>query len=436
MESLQNNNAHPNGVQPIISFRNVSKQFTFTSEQPQSLMGTLASIVKLKNRNRPKEILWAVHDVSFDVLPGQSLGIIGRNGSGKSTVLKLMARILRPTSGQMMVRGRVSALLELGAGFHPDLTGRENIALNASVLGLTEEEVNQNFDSIVEFSELGEFINMPVKHYSSGMYMRLGFSVAIHVNPDILIVDEILAVGDQTFQMKCIDRISDLKRQGVTIIIISHNLDMIRRLCSDLVWLENGTVRSYGRTSEIANEYDSYSNAKLGQQLVQDTELGDYRRWGNHEIEITDVRFLNNANEAQNVFKTGDAMTIEIAYLAHKPVNNPEFGLAIHRQDGIHMNGPNSRLGGLETGFVEGAGIVRYEVESLPFLPARYQVTAAVHDSRLPITYDYHEHAFAFRVMGGGTDEEYGLIEVPANWTWTATAESKPSKQLLVESSA
>lgn len=405
-----------NKAQPVLTFSNVNKRFTFSREKPQSILETVISIFSRRSRH-PKQDLWAVKDLSFDVYQGQSLGIIGRNGSGKSTVLKLMARILRPTSGRVMVKGRVSALLELGAGFHPDLTGRDNIALNASVMGLNQEDVDRNFDSIVAFSELGDYIDMPVKHYSSGMYMRLGFSVAIHVQPTILIVDEILAVGDQAFQMKCIDRIHEMKRQGVTIILISHNLEMIRRLCSHLIWLEHGEMRASGPTEEVANEYKEYSNKTVGQQLSVSQE-GSFRRWGSREIEITAVRFLNGSGEQQTLFKTGDEMVMEIVYFAHQPIQDPEFGLAIFRQDGVHVNGPNSHLAGLEMGKIIGPGSVQYHIRELPLLPARYQVTAAVHDSRLMNAYDYHELAYPFRVVTGGTKETDGLLELPATWEW------------------
>ncbi|MDX1415169.1 MAG: ABC transporter ATP-binding protein [Candidatus Promineifilaceae bacterium] len=407
-------------AQPILSFTHVNKRFTFSREKPQSVLETVISVFNRRSRH-PKQDLWAVKDLSFEVFPGQSLGIIGRNGSGKSTVLKLMARILRPTSGRVMVKGRVSALLELGAGFHPDLTGRENISLNASVMGLDETEVDKNFDSIVEFSELGEYIDMPVKHYSSGMYMRLGFSVAIHVQPTILIVDEILAVGDQAFQMKCIDRIHEMKRQGVTIILISHNLEIIRRLCSHLIWLEHGQMRASGPAEEVANEYKEYSNQAVGKQLTI-SQKGSYRRWGSLEIEITNVRFLDASGSSQTLFKTGDEMIIEIAYIAHQPIRDPEFGLAIFRQDGVHVNGPNSHLAGLEMGDISGSGVVQYHIKELPLLPARYQVTAAVHDSRLMNAYDYHELAYPFRVITGGAKETDGLIELPATWEWLPSA--------------
>ncbi len=408
-------------AQPVLTFSHVNKRFTYSRERPQSILETLISIFSRRSR-RPKQDLWAVKDLTFAVNPGQALGIIGRNGSGKSTVLKLMARILRPTSGRIMVKGRVSALLELGAGFHLDLTGRENIALNASVMGLSEEEVEKNFDSIVAFSELGEYIDMPVKHYSSGMYMRLGFSVAIHVDPNILIIDEILAVGDQTFQMKCIDRIHEMHRQGVTIILISHNLEIIRRLCSHLIWLEHGEMRASGPTEVVANEYKEFSNLAAGKQLVVHRQDGAFRRWGSREIEITGVRFLDSAGEPQSIFKTGDDLVIEIAYNAHQPIPNPEFGLAIFRQDGIHINGPNSQMAGMETGIIEGPGYVYYHIKELPLLPARYQVTVAIHDGRLMNAYDYHEQAYPFRVVTGGTKESDGLIEFQATWDWQPTS--------------
>jgi len=405
-----------NTAQPAISFHNVSKRFTYAREQPQTVLETIVSVAHHRGR-RPKRDLWALRDLSFDVYPGQSLGIIGRNGSGKSTVLKLVARILRPTSGQLAVRGRVSALLELGAGFHPDLTGRENIALNASVLGLTQEDVERNFDAIVEFSELGEFIDMPVKHYSSGMYMRLGFSVAIHVEPDILIVDEILAVGDQAFQTKCIDRIYEMQRNGVTIILISHNLSVVRRMCSNLIWLENGEMRASGPTEEVANLYRFQSDQKVDQQQGGSRREGDFRRWGSKEIEITAVRFLDAAGQEQPHFQTGDPMTIEMAYIAHEPTQDPEFGLAIFRQDGLHVNGPNSQAGGIKTGLVQGAGLVRYEIKELPLLPALYQVSAAIHDNWLSRAYDFHELAYPFRVISGRNKETDGIIELPASWS-------------------
>jgi len=402
--------------QPAIRLQKVSKRFAFTPDTPQSVLESLISVV---SRRRAKaQDLWAVRDVSFEVQPGQCVGIIGRNGSGKSSLLKLIARIIQPTSGQIEVRGRVSALLELGAGFHPDLTGRENIYLNASVLGLSRPETEALFDDIVAFSELGSFIDMPVKHYSSGMYMRLGFSVAIHVRPDILIVDEILAVGDQSFQAKCIDRIVDMKREGVTILFISHDLSTIGNLCSEVVWLERGRVVQTGPTDHVLAQYRDHLFQRVGQQLSIENEAGGYRRWGTRQIEITGVRFLNDDHEETTIFHTGDSLRVEIAYTAHEPIDEPEFGLALYRHDGLHLNGPNTRVGGLEMGVVEGNGVVSYTIERLPFLPGRYQMTAAIHDGQRPLAYDFHEEAYAFRVIEGGTRERDGLLALEARWEW------------------
>lgn len=368
-----------------------------------------------------------MRDITFDILPGECVGIIGRNGSGKSTLLKIIARIIQPTSGEIRVTGRVSALLELGAGFHPDLTGRENIYLNASVLGLTKEETEGLFDDIVEFSELGEFIDMPVKHYSSGMYMRLGFSVAIHVRPDVLIVDEILAVGDQSFQAKCLDRIAEMKRQGQTILYISHDIRTIAQLCNHVIWLEHGEVRMSGPTESVLDHYQSHVFQRVGQQLANVNEEGGYRRWGTMQIEITGVRFLDEMGDETTIFRTGDPLTVELSYDAHEPIEEPEFGLALHRQDGTHITGPNTRAGGLALGVISGPGQIRYHVHRLPLLPGRYNVTAAVHDSEAPIAYDYHEEAYGFRVVDGGTNEREGFLALDADWELAEAFADEPN---------
>lgn len=397
--------------EPIVRFENVSKRFAFTKEDPQSVLETVISFFS-RSKQKSDRDLWALRNVSFEVMPGQGFGFVGRNGCGKSTLLKLITQILRPNEGRIVVHGRVGALLELGAGFHPDLTGRENIFLNAAVVGLSQAETKAKFDSIVAFSELGDYINMPVKYYSSGMYMRLGFSVAIHIEPDILIVDEILAVGDQAFQAKCIDAIIDLKRQGTTIIIVSHNINMIQTLCTHLVWLEKGEVVAAGPVEAVVPKYVEFSYAREGLQLKN----VDFERVGDQTVELTAVRLLDSTEAEQNVFKTGDALTVEMEYFAHKPIPNPEFGLAIHRQDGVHVNGPNTQLAGLDVGMIEGAGVIRYEIETLPLLPARYKITAAIHDSRFPHCYDLHNEAYSFRLVPGGTNEIWGLVEMQAFW--------------------
>lgn len=405
-------------IDPIIRFENVSKRFIFTSETPQSVLEMIITFISRRRRMQRNQDLWAVRDVSFEVLPGEVLGIVGRNGSGKSTLLKLIARILRPNSGRIMINGRTSALLELGAGFHTDLTGRENIFLNASVLGLSREEIQARYKDIVEFSELGDFINMPVKHYSSGMFMRLGFSVAIHVDPDILIVDEILAVGDQQFQAKCIDRILGMMKKGTTIIIVSHNLSLMRKLCTRLIWLEKGVPQAVGPTMDVARQYMAHTFGTAGKPLTDQAVSQQVKRSGSGDAEITAVRFLNECGEEQDTFKTGDSMTIEIAYLTHKPIDDPEFGLSIFRKDGVHVASPSNLISGLHTGLLEGAGKIRYCIERLPLLPADYELTAGIHDGITNFQYDNFDRAFSFRIVPGGTEELYGLVELPSRWEW------------------
>lgn len=404
--------------QPIIRFENVNKQFTYSQDKPQTILETLISPFRRSERKKNKQYLWAVNDVSFDIFPGQSVGIVGRNGSGKSTVLKLATRIIKPTSGRIWVNGRVSALLELGAGFHPDLTGRDNIYLNASLLGLSKNEVDYLFDDIVDFSELGNFINMPVKHYSSGMYMRLGFSVAIHIHPDILIIDEILAVGDQAFQSKCLDRIYEMKSQGVTFIMVSHNLGVIRRMCSHLVWLEDGKMKQAGLVDDVAKQYQADTYQKELLQMKQHEANSGFKRMGNGAIEITAVRISNQDGIEEKTFEMGACFVVEMNYFAHKPIPNPEIGLAIHRYDGLHVNGTNTRISGLDLGMVEGAGVVRYSIPKLPLTPSRYFLTASIHDSRYSTLYDYHEQAYPFRVIVTDVEEPQGIVEIPAIWDW------------------
>jgi lipopolysaccharide transport system ATP-binding protein len=236
-----------------VSFDHVSKRFILRHEHAYTI---LESVIRLVNPTRgTREEYWALRDVSFEILNGETFGIIGPNGAGKSTALKLMARILEPTSGQVMVRGRISPLLELGAGFHPELTGRENIYLNAALFGVSEAEARDRYQQIVEFSELQDIIDVPLKHYSSGMYMRLAFAVAANIIPDILLVDEVLAVGDEAFQKKCLRKIEEFQTEGRTIVFVSHDLDSVRRICQRTLWLDRGVVQAMGPTDDVVNAY-------------------------------------------------------------------------------------------------------------------------------------------------------------------------------------
>lgn len=400
---------------------NINKRFEFVAESPNSIFELLLSRFstnqQAKRPSSKKQSLWAVNDVNLDIFPGESVGILGQNGSGKSTLLKLITRILHPTTGRITVQGRIGALLELGAGFHPELTGRENIFLNASILGLSKHDIQTHFDSVVAFSELEDFIDTPVKYYSSGMYMRLGFSVAVHVNPQILIVDEILAVGDQAFQEKCINHIYGMKRRGTTIILVSHNLDMMRKLCDRLIWIEKGKIRDQGVPEEMIQKYLVFLQTREHRSLFQANN--NFERMGTGDVEITAVHLLDENKKEQPVFVTGKPFTIEIHYLAHQPVPKPEFGLAIFREDGVQVNGPNTQFSGLDIEEIAGAGVVSYHVPELPLLPARYVISVAVHDSRYPITYDHHDKAYTFQVSNGKTREIFGMVLMPATWSWT-----------------
>jgi lipopolysaccharide transport system ATP-binding protein len=236
-----------------ISFDDVSKRFVLRHERAYTVLESMIGLVK-PTRRRTEEF-WALRDVSFEIVAGETFGIIGPNGAGKSTVLKLMARILEPTSGEVTVRGRISPLLELGAGFHPELTGRENVYLNAALFGVSQAEAQDRYDQIVEFSELRDFIDAPLKHYSSGMYMRLGFAVAANIIPDVLLVDEVLAVGDEAFQKKCLSKIEEFRREGRTIVFVSHDLPTVRRICHQALWLDRGQVRATGPSEQVVDDY-------------------------------------------------------------------------------------------------------------------------------------------------------------------------------------
>ncbi|MFZ0547602.1 MAG: ABC transporter ATP-binding protein [Candidatus Promineifilaceae bacterium] len=406
-------------MESAIRFESVKKSFDYSSDKPQTIVESMVSAVS-RRKKADKKTLWAVNDVSFDVMPGESLGIVGRNGSGKSTILKLASGIIHPTSGQVLIRGRLSALLELGAGFHPDLTGRENIFLNGSILGMSKADIDRCYDAIVDFSELEEFINMPVKHYSSGMYMRLGFSVAVHVEPEILIIDEILAVGDQAFQAKCNDRIFELKKRGTTIILVSHNLYTIRSLCSHAIWLEHGLVKMTGDAEDVI---DTYLESQQGWKVRRNDDGSGWDRWGSREIELTSVDLLDETGKAGDVFRLGRPMTIEMHYRANRPVEEPVFGLSFFRPDGTYLSGPDNHLSGLDLGEVSGDGVLRYCLPELPLSPATYYLTAAIYDKAGQNPYDHHEKAYRFRVVADNDNHYKGLVQLPSRWEWIAERE-------------
>ena len=403
-------------TKPVIRFERVSKRFTLHHERAFSFQELAMNLLRGRGRN-PGEEFWALRDIDFEVQQGEIVGIIGVNGSGKSTLLKLIAHIIERTSGRIIVSGRVAALLELGAGFHPDLTGQENIYLNGSILGLTRREIDDRFQDIVSFAELERFIDIPVKHYSSGMYVRLGFAIAAHVEPDILLIDETLAVGDRSFQRKCLERIYELKRRGITILFVSHDLEAVRQLCNRAIWLDEGVMRAEGSTQRVIGHYLDYDVAlEETRSRQEDKERLRKNRWGSGEIEVLAVNFLDAQGNERRVFETGEKMIARISYCAHRRVEKPVFGVAIHRHDGLHINGPNTKLSGYDIDYIEGEGEIDYIIETLPLLEGRYEFTVAIYDDSCLHPYDHQERAYGFVVRQGDVQERYGALYIPCQW--------------------
>jgi lipopolysaccharide transport system ATP-binding protein len=427
----------------VIQFENVSKRFTLHRNRPRSFQELFLSFIR---RERPAaEKYWALRDVSFEIDPGEVVGIVGANGVGKSTILKLMSRIIEPTSGQIRVEGQIGALLELGAGFHPDLTGRENIYLNGSILGFNRAYMDRIFDDIVDFSEMERFIDVPVKHYSSGMYMRLAFSIAIHAEPDILLVDEVLAVGDQSFQYRCLDRISEMKRQGVTIVLVTHSMDMVRDMCSRAIWLDEGLIQAEGAVEQVLEQYTaqvlSHDQEILEQaererrqeeaqadDASEEKEAGDDEpdwRWGSGESEIVDVQFLDGAERESRAFKTGEPFVARIHYLAHQRIKDPLFGVALHHASGFHLSGPNTGFSGYTIEAIEGRGYVDFCIPRLPLLAGTYLFSAAIYDAEGQQAFDHHHMAYTFRVVPcPEVKEEYGTLHITSHWKQHSTPAS------------
>lgn len=399
----------------MIRFDRVSKRFHTHRQRPRSFHELFIEGWKLWRR-QPAETFWALRDVSFEVQPGETVGLIGPNGAGKSTVLKLAARVLEPTSGRVMVRGRVAALLELGVGFHPELTGRENVFLSGAFLGIPRREMARRLDAIVAFAELEDYIDVPVKHYSSGMYVRLAFAVSVYLDAEILLVDEVLAVGDAAFQQKCLDHMLALQRSGVTILLVSHDLNAIQRLCHRALWFDHGRIRMEGAPAGVVQAYLDYVHRRDEQTLAVQNQEAAFPRWGSGRLRIERVYLTDAAGMERYQFETGEMVRIHLRYRALERVERPVFGLAIHRHDGIHICGPNTAFSGLEIPWVDGEGEVIYTIPSLPLLEGTYLVSVSATDERDIETFDYHDRAYVFRVVRGRHPERYGLMAINGRW--------------------
>ncbi len=405
----------------VILVENVSKKYCKSlkrsmlygiSDITKNMLGLRTHSEKLR-----RDEFWAVRDLTFEVKKGQSLGLIGANGSGKTTMLKMINGIFWPDQGRVEVRGRVGALIAVGAGFHPLLTGRENIFINGAILGMSKREMEKKFDEIIQFADLAEFIDVPVKHYSSGMFVRLGFSVAIHCEPDILLVDEVLAVGDIRFQAKCIRKLKEAQNRGTTIIFVSHNLNSVYLLCEKSVYISHGQMECFGDTREIINEY---KKNVLKESKDLDRVRGDNLRYGTEEIEIKKVQFLDGDGKEREVFKRGVPFQIRIQYEAKQRVENPEFAISIFTPDGTLVTKPTTRDHNVIISSAEGAGEIVYRIASLPFNIGRYAVTVGSWDDTGFVAYDTHERLYEFVVedgnIGGVIHERFGLVHIPAVW--------------------
>ena len=383
----------------------------------------------------PGETFTALGGVSFEVPAGSTFGVIGENGSGKSTLLKLMAGITRPTAGSLEVRGRISALIELGAGFHPEISGRENVAINGIMLGLTRREVEERFDDIVAFAELERFIDAPVKTYSSGMYARLGFAVAIHVDPEVLLIDEVLAVGDEAFTRKCLDKIGEFRRRGKTIVLVTHSLGLVEKMCDDVLWLRQGRKADQGDPKRVVDAYLTYvaggEDALLAQEHGRAPEDAPaeapsapgeeaphgYRegRWGGREVEITQVRLLDDRDRPRHVYTPGERLTVALDVRAAQPVEDFVFGIGLFTADGVNVYGTNTHLEEFEAQRLEGSGEVRLALDDLRLVEGTYLLDVAAH-RRDGTPYDYHRGLYSFRVKSRVKD--VGVYRPAHHWTF------------------
>jgi ABC-type polysaccharide/polyol phosphate transport system ATPase subunit len=445
-----------------IELDHVSKIYRrYTGRQFATLKSALLQRSILRDL-QASETFPALTDVSFTVPKGSTYGVIGRNGSGKSTALKLVAGITKPTSGTVRVEGRISALIELGAGFHPEISGRENVFINGIMLGLSKSQIQERFDDIVDFAELREFIDAPVKTYSSGMYMRLGFAVAIHVDPDVLLVDEVLAVGDEGFTHKCLDKFAEFRRRNKTILLVTHSLGLVERFCDEAVWIDEGRVMGHGDPKRIVDAYltavekgeeqllatttakaveaasregdatahpaegvtpgetvqESGEAAAKGEPELQNMFEATEGRWGSREIEITDVALIDHTGEPTFVFHSGDAMSVRVTVNAHTAISDFVFGIGLFNADGVCCYGTNTYLEEMTPLSIEGTVQATFAVERLDLVEGTYKLDVAVH-KRDGFPYDYHRLLYTFRVKSRTHDA--GIYRPPHRWSFSGS---------------
>lgn len=403
-------------MRDAISVENLGKRFNrFHAEKPTTIMEAALSGLR---KMRPVEHFWALRHISFTVAPGEMLGIIGHNGAGKSTLLQLIGGVGYPNEGRVKRRGRIGALLDLGAGFHSDLTGRENVFVTAIVAGLTRREVARSFQSIVEFAELEAFVDNPVRTYSTGMQMRLAFSVAVHTRPDVLLVDEFLSVGDIAFQAKCLARIAQLKEQGCAIVLISHDAEQVQELCDRALWLRKGQVVAYGKPEAVVGQYVAEMRSETQQRTPirppQLTKAGmelrvHENRFGSLEAEITDVRLLPTSE-----IHSGDALSIEIEYLSSQLISAPNFGVSISREDGEACFDTSISAKELSLPSIHGQGKTTLRLDRLDLSGGKYFINVGIYEKHWDYAYDYHWHVHQLTISSSTRGK--GILYPPHHW--------------------
>jgi lipopolysaccharide transport system ATP-binding protein len=410
-------------MKPIIRVKNLSKQHSIGARKVhyptlrESITGAVRSPLNWFRRNGHSEdsTIWALKDVSFEVMPGEVVGIIGRNGAGKSTLLKILSRITEPTEGWAKIHGRVGSLLEVGTGFHPELTGRENIYLNGAILGMKRAEIERKFDEVVAFAEMEKFIDTPVKHYSSGMYMRLAFAVAAHLEPEILLVDEVLAVGDDAFQKKCLGKISDVAKEGRTVLFVSHNMGAITRLCERSVWLNEGKIALDGLSSEVIGRYQSqYLTACAEWKRPQPVKADG-------AFAFLSVVVKDDKGSLKHLFEAYEPVSVEICYLVRRSLSGCQIGVRICNSDGlvVFTTADADNFGVSACPKRPGRYQARFTIPSNLLSPGTYYLLIAGH---LPYrtTYEVIEQAVVFEVASSSSlvslDGRLGVITPLIHW--------------------
>lgn len=408
---------------PAIEARDVVKRFKRHILNSEYSTWKTALMRSLRGR-KPTERVTVLDGVSFAVEPGRTLAVIGQNGSGKSTLLKILSGIYKADGGELAVRGRQASLIELGAGFHPEFSGRENVFINGAILGLSKKEIAARFDDIVAYAGLGEYIDAPVRTYSSGMYVRLGFSVAVNVDPDVLMVDEVLAVGDEAFAHKCEDKINEFRRAGKTICLVTHDLSAVMKFADEALWLDGGKVAAYGDPRQVIDAYRqrvARSEDAIRRQEARPAAKLDGKRWGSGEVVITGVRLTDGQGGERGVFHTGDPLTVEIDFERPAPTQDVVVGVAINNASQVLCYGTNTQVDQAGLSPWPDKGTVTFAAQRVDLLQGTYFLDVAAHaaDGR---AYDYHRGVLSFAVRSGVTDE--GVFRPPHTWRLSPAEEA------------